>query len=221
MNTNISKVWSGFHSTRYVPLLAGTTFGEMSQYFELNGLLSAGMNVLEIGVGLGFGVKGFHALGCNVYALDICEQAFVGIENYLVARYIHERIDELPAGFVDLATSLLVTQHMSETDIMHQFPAVIRSLKPHGIFRVQFAGSDIDEENNVTETIIGEPRDNIANLSGTEPTRVSILGGRMVRTPSYAETLINKCGGKVTRLSGMRHWAHYQGYWYWLEVVPT
>jgi len=220
VSTNIIEIWRGIHLERHVPLLAGTPFEEVVRYFELNGLLFAGMNVLEIGVGLGFGVRGFRALGCNVYALDICEQAFIGIEDYLIAKYVHERINELPIGFVDLAISLLVTQHMSETDILHQFPAVIKSLNPQGRFRVQFAGSDIAEENNNPDTIVGTSEDNIGNLSGTGQTKVSMLGGRMVRTPEYAEALINKCGGKVVRLSGMQHWPHYKGYWYWLEVVP-
>lgn len=205
-NTN---TWRGYHETGYVPALTGTSFKHMVQYYELENILFKGMNVLEIGVGLGLCVQGFHSRGCNVFALDICEEAFHKIKNYIVDSYLHKNVEQLPEDFVDLAVSHLVSQHMSESDILKQFPAVIRSLRPSGTFRVQFAGSTIQEENNIKETIVGLPADN----------KVSMLGGRMVRTSEYAIELVNKCGGTVTRTSSLKHFPKYQSYWYWLEVI--
>lgn len=204
-----TDTWHGYHEASYVPALTGTSFEHIVRYYELDSILFKGMSVLEIGVGLGFCAKGFYKWGCKVFALDICEEAFRRITNYIIAGYLHEKIEELPEAFVDLAVSHLVTQHMSESDILRQFPAVIRSLKHGGIFRVQFAGSDIAEENNIKETIVGMPADN----------KVSMLGGRMVRTPEYTEALVNRCGGKVTRISGTRRFPKYKSYWYWMEIV--
>lgn len=204
-----TDTWKGYHKSGHAPALTGTSFEHMARYYELDGILFKGMNVLEVGVGLGLCAKGFYERGCKVFALDICEEAFHRIRDYIVGSYLHEKVEELPEAFVDLAVSHLVTQHMSESDILRQFPAVIKSLKPSGIFRVQFAGSDIAEENNIKETIVGMPADN----------KVSMLGGRMVRTPEYAEAIVNSCGGKVTRKSDTRHFPQYKSYWYWMEVV--
>jgi len=201
--------WQGHHESGHVPALTGTSFEHVVRYYDLDGILFKGMSVLEIGVGLGLCTKGFYERGCKVFALDICEEAFHRIGDYIVGGYLHASIEQLPEAFVDLAISHLVTQHMSESDILRQFPAVIKSLKPSGVFRVQFAGSDIAEENNVKETIVGKPADN----------KVSMLGGRMVRTPEYAEALVNRCGGKVIRTSGTRCFPKYKSYWYWMEVI--
>jgi len=204
-----TETWRGYHEAEYLPGLTGTSFKHMVQYYELEAILFKGMNVLEIGVGLGRCAQGFYEYGCNMFALDICEEAFHKIRNYIVASYLHKNVEKLPEGFVDLAVSHLVTQHMSESDILNQFPAVIRSLKSSGSFRVQFAGSTIAEENNIKETIVGMPADN----------KVSMLGGRMVRTSNYAVELVKKCGGKVIHTSSLRHFPKYKSYWYWLEVI--
>ena len=205
-NTN---TWRGYHEIGYTPALTGTAFAHMLKYYELEHILFKDMNVLEIGVGLGLCVQGFHERGCNVFALDICQQAFHKIKEHIVGSYLHDNVEGLPHSFFDLIVSHLVTQHMSESDILKQFPAVIRSLKSSGSLRVQFAGSTIQEENNIKETIVGMPEDN----------KVSMLGGRMVRTSDYAIKLINKCGGTVTRISKLKHFPKYQSYWYWLEVI--
>lgn len=204
-----TETWRGYHETGYVPALTGTAFVHMLKYYELENILFKDMNVLEIGVGLGLCIQGFHSRGCNVFALDICEEAFHKIRDYIAGSYLHTNVENLPEGFVDLAVSHLVTQHMSESDILKQFPAVIKSLKSSGSFRVQFAGSTIPEENNIKKTIVGMPADN----------KVSMLGGRMARTSDYATELVKKCGGTVTRTSTLKHFPKYQSYWYWLEVI--
>lgn len=209
MTDFITETWRGFHKSGYVPALTGTGFDHMVKYYELEGVLHKGTAVLEIGVGLGLCVKGFHERGCRVSALDICDEAFKGIRGFIDGAYLDEHVEDLPESAFDLAISHLVTQHMSETGLLGQFPAVIRSIKPTGRFFVQFAGSDIPEENNIAETIVGTPADN----------RVSMLGGRMVRTHDYAERLVNRCGGKVNRVAGMRRFPQYKSYWYWMEVT--
>lgn len=208
---DIKKCWAAYHNTQDQGALTGTGFDYILEYYELRDFLKTGMNVLEIGVGFGLGAKGFRDDGCAVSVMDICEEAFPPVRDIACATYLHENAHELPTGHFDLAISHLVTQHMAEEDILWQFPHVIRSLAPGGRFLVQFAGSDTKRENNVKETIVGHANDGLAG-------KVSMLGGRMVRTEDYATDLIGECGGRVARVGGIIHYPKYKSYWYWLDV---
>ena len=207
----IKNTWANFHRNGDVGPLTGTSFEHTVKPYGLDLLSLKGLNVLEIGVGFGLSIKGFWDKGCNVYALDICEEAFSCVSSHIKGGFLHEEAEKLPEGFFDLAICHLVTQHMSETDILKQFPYVIRSLKPNGFLCVQFAYSDIPEENNQKQTVVGTPGDN----------QVSMLGGRMVRTPEYAAELIERCGGKVVYVSGMTKFPQFKSGWYYMKIVKA
>lgn len=209
VNEHNKRTWGRFHEEGNRGALTGTSFKHTVSFFGLKGYLFRGMNVLEIGVGLGFCVKGFYEMGCNVYASDICKEAFRRIEKYIKGSFLYGEVEKLPDDFFDLAVSHLVTQHMSEAGLLKQFPEVIRSLKPNGVFCVQFAYSDILGENNIKETIVGTPGDN----------KVSMLGGRMVRTPDYARQLIDRCDGKVVYTSDMTRFPKFKSGWYYMRIV--
>jgi len=211
VNEHNKRAWVRFHKEGNRDALTGTSFKHMVSFYGLKGMLFKGMDVLEIGIGLGLCAKGFYEMGCNVYASDICKEAFNRIEKYIKGSFLCGEMEKLPSDFFDLAISHLVTQHMSEVGILRQFPEVIRSLKTDGVFCVQFAFSDIPNENNKKETIVGTPGDN----------KVSMLGGRMVRTPDYARQLIDRCGGKVIYTSDMTRFPKYKSGWYYMRVVKS
>jgi dTDP-4-amino-4,6-dideoxygalactose transaminase len=79
--------------------------------------------------------------GCVVHALDICEAALNRVRNIVVKTWLPEQLADLPANTFDLAISNLVTQHMNDEDLVEQLCAVTRSLKPDGIFAMQFGYS--------------------------------------------------------------------------------
>jgi len=206
-NRNVAH-WARWHKQRAHGPLGGATFKSMKNYYGIGENLHKDMCVLEIGVGFGYCVRGFNEAGCRVWAMDICKEAFYSVADVIEGSYLHEKADTLPDNFFDLIVCHVVTQHMSESDILFQFPHVIRSLKDDGVFMVQFADSDIAEENNISETIFGEPADN----------KVTMLGGRMVRTPDYAKQLIEQCGGEVIHTSGRKTFPQYKSGWYFLKV---
>lgn len=209
--SGIKKHWERFHTERDGGALTGSTFKDINDFFNLSSYIKKDAVVLNIGVGLGYATKYYSEAGCRVYALDISETALESVDQWTEEGFLHKNCDSLPTSMFDVAISHLVTQHMSEEDILFQFPNVIRSLKDTGILFVQFAGSDIMRENNISDTIVG-------NLDDGENGVVSMLGGRMVRTPDYAASLINRCGGKVIYTSQLRRFPVYKSYWYYLKV---
>jgi len=206
-NKNIAH-WAKWHKQGAPGPLGGVSFASMKRYYGIEETVLPGKRVLEIGIGFGYCVRGFYNAGCRVWAMDICKEAFNCVDDIIEESYLHENADKLPENFFDLIMCHVVTQHMSESDILYQFPHVIRSIKSDGVFMVQFADSDIAEENNISETVLGEPADN----------KVTMLGGRMVRTPDYAKQLIEQCGGEVIYTSGRKTFPQYKSGWYFLKV---
>ena len=206
MSKTAKDHWAHFHNTKRAGALSGTAFKRVVELFSLD--VRPGMDVLNIGVGLGHCTRGFVAAGCNMYVMDICEEAVNKVANVTSGSFLHEKSSELPDSKFDLIYSFLVTQHMSEDDILLQFPNVIRSLKPGGKFYVQFAGSDRPGENNNPNHIVGKLGDK----------GVSILGGRMVRSQDYAIALVERCGGKVVKAESLKKFPQRESYWYYLVV---
>jgi len=167
--------------------------------------------MLEIGVGLGRATKEIHDLGVVVDTLDICNEALDRVVDFTRARYLHRDIENLSVDEYDLAVSLLVTQHMSDRDILWQFPRVFRSLNQKGRFVVQWAGSRIDGENDNHGTVLGE----YGPVDGITP--VGMISGRMVRSESHATSLIERSGGKVLEIRGRREFPEFKSCWFVTE----
>jgi ubiquinone/menaquinone biosynthesis C-methylase UbiE len=201
---DIKSYWSNFHKEQNADALTGTSYAEIVRYHELTDKIYPGVTVLNIGVGKGYCTKGFYDNGCRVSVLDICEEALQTVRPYIERGYLQDNIDQLPANYFDIVISNLVAQHMADIDLRKQLTYVIRSLKDTGFFSIQLAGSLILEENNNPNYIVGD------GISG----EVSMLGGRMVRTPEYFAEMVKQCGGICTYTSEKIVCVEYQSYWY-------
>jgi SAM-dependent methyltransferase len=171
--------------------------------------------VLEVGVGLGYAVREAVKRGCDVSALDICQRALDTVADVAAMKFLHREADRIPPSYFDLITHHLVTQHMSDTDLRWQLPHVIRSLRPTGRLHIQWAGSDVPGEDDLTESIIGvEGEPDVQNTP-------SMMGGRMVRSEAHARELIEEAGGTVVEITDRRKWQQYASSWFCMKVVRT
>lgn len=208
--------WSEYHRQRKATALTGST---LRSYFTYHGLTDAdfpsGAKVLEVGVGLGHVIRELTERGCDVRAMDICETALASVRSFTKGDYLHRLADSLPTGFFDIITHHLVTQHMSDTDLRWQLPHVIRSLKPTGRLHIQWAGSDVPGENDITESIVGEEG------HPEKQNTPSMMGGRMVRTEQHAQDMIEEAGGRVIAVTDRRSWPNFSSSWFSMKVVRS
>ena len=204
--------WQEMHERNDGPALTGSRLANIERYLGLSRRdFPAGSEVLEIGVGLGHCTRELAAAGVRVSVLDTCPAALARVRDVAYRLYRHRWANSLLSDTFDLVFCHLVTQHMSENDILWQHPNVFRSLKPGGRFVCQWAGSRIPGENNLTETILGQygPVDGI----GT----VGTISGRMCRDENYVRDLVSRCGGEVTDVRGRFEWERFASYWFTTE----
>lgn len=194
---NIDEHWETFHKQNRAGALTGTSLERLNKHFKFSHLLKNDINLLNIGVGLGFCTKAYSDIGCNVYALDICQNALDRVLPYTKGCFLHKNADSLPSDFFDVAVSYLVTQHMSDEDILWQLPHVIRSLKDTGRLYIQFSCNKEPRFNNIKDKVVGD-------LNTRRPV-VSMLNGTMCRTREYAEDLVNDSGGEVVDFGELTH----------------
>jgi SAM-dependent methyltransferase len=209
----MEKNWQRYHEEQKETALTGSHLANYSKYLGIpEHKFRKGLRVLEIGVGRGHATHEMARRGCVVSALDICERALQTVLDCTERGYLHRLAGALPSDSFDLAISHLVTQHMSEADIIWQFPHVFRSLTEHGRFVIQWAGSHVPGENNLPESIVGE--EGTPHVQNTP----SMMGGRMVRDPDYAALLVKACGGVMLDTRCRNEWPEYQSYWYVTEA---
>jgi len=161
----------------------------------------ADRNVLNIGVGKGHCTRNLAKRGCKVSVLDISPVAVANVQEVITAGYLASDLDQIPPNHFDLAISFLVAQHMAHAGLEAQFAAVVRSLKPRGLFAMQY----------------GAPMDSGVETTSDEP--LFCKEGGVKRSPEYMEAMVRKVGGKV-----LRSWLHseYPQYgiaWWILHVA--
>ncbi len=98
------------------------------------------MSVLVIGVGMGHETTELSKRNLAALdVLDISESAISKVKGITRSQYLASDVSTLPSNEYDIVSSHLVNQHMSDQDFDIQCRHVIRSLKPEGIFAMQFA----------------------------------------------------------------------------------
>jgi SAM-dependent methyltransferase len=206
--------WQKYHQEQKVTALTGS---HVKDYCMFHGLdksdFAPGVNVLEVGVGLGHASKEMTELRCKLFAMDICERALETVKPVTIGTFLHSEADHLPSNYFDLIIHHLVTQHMSDTDLKWQLPNLIRSLTSTGELHIQWAGSDVSGENDIEESIVG--------VEG-EPDKQntpSMMGGRMVRSVEHATELIEQAGGKVICITDTRKWPEFSSSWFSMKVM--
>ncbi len=119
--------------------LTGSSGSKLWARLSVDDHLVPGRVVLNIGVGLGRCTRELAKRGCVIHALDVSPVALDKVRKITERAWLASELDELPASTFDVAISNLVTQHISNADLEKQLLAVCRSLKPNGIFAMQFA----------------------------------------------------------------------------------
>lgn len=166
--------WDDAHQQNDLYWLSGTPGEEVWQRLAVRNYLTAGFDVLNIGVGLGQCTRGLVGLGCVVSVLDISDIAISRVHDVTADGWLDPNC--LPTGRFDLALSHLVAQHMADLALEEQIEHVLRSLKSGGILAVQFADHPV-----------------VPRRQGHK----QITGGSVYRTWPEFEALVSDAGGEI------------------------
>lgn len=104
----------------------------------LNVSVNEVMNVLEIGVGLGYCTRYLSHKGANLHCVDIAQTALNRVKD-IAKGYLADNIGQLPSDHFDLALSMCVTQHINDEMLEKQLTEVIRALRTDGVYAMQFS----------------------------------------------------------------------------------
>ena len=174
MIENRKQFWDSQHSSDNIPTLSGCEYDETIDFMKIRELIKPDINVLEIGVGMGYVTKGFFDAGCNVSALDISD---VALERVKPNIYTTTELEKMPSDHFDLILCRNVVQHVATEYLKMELEHILRSLKKDGVLAIQFVSSTQVEDNGSNV---------IYNTNEL---------GEYCRTPEYFEKLINKFGG--------------------------
>jgi len=175
---NIKRFWENCHKNKKIGSLSGVEYKTTVDVFKLNPLIEPGIRVLEVGVGLGYVVRGFHDAGAVVSCVDISEGALERVAPYCEDVFTIEDLGKLPSDYFDIIVCGNVVQHIATELLIIELEHIVRSLKKGGVFAVEFVS------NNKTED------------TGINPSDDVIKRGGCCRTPEYLEKLINNAGGQ-------------------------
>lgn len=209
MNT-IKDFWEDAHKNNEELWLTGSYLQQIWEPMLILPYIKPGLKVLNIGVGLGRDTHELHTKDVIVDVLDISEIALERVKSITRNRYLSSNLPEIPTNEYDIAVSHLVTQHMNDEDLIEQINHVIRSLKPNGIFAMQFAFIDNNQEdqkelNRVYKNVLYIPTDK---------------KGHMFRTlPKMKDIVESQCHGKISWVSNVRTYTTTPIKWYYIHIT--
>jgi 2-polyprenyl-3-methyl-5-hydroxy-6-metoxy-1,4-benzoquinol methylase len=205
----IKDFWEEAHQKNEELWLTGSYLNQVWDPLNITSKLAPGLEVLNIGVGLGRDTAELKDKGVIVDALDISQTALDRVKTITRNQYLASHIRSLPSQAYDVAVSHLVTQHMNESDLIQQVAHVLRSLKPDGIFAMQFAF--IDE---TTEAYIQLERA-YNNIMSQPPEQ----RGHMFRTLNKMKVIVEDvCGGKISWVSAVKEYSFTPIKWYYINI---
>jgi 2-polyprenyl-3-methyl-5-hydroxy-6-metoxy-1,4-benzoquinol methylase len=176
----LNQWWNRAHETDHAYWLTGSPGPEVWARLGVEELLVPGAQALNIGVGLGRCTRDLAERGCAVSVLDISPAAVERVSD-VAAGYLADNLSSLPSGRFDVALSHLVAQHMSDADLSDQIHHVLRSLKPGGIFAMQYANHKF-------------------GVADDQPQSLDMLkGGSICRQEDQMAALVARAGGCVVR----------------------
>ena len=177
-NKEIKNFWENKHETDNIPSLSGCEYEETIDMLKINEFIKNDINVLEVGVGMGYVTKGLYDRNMNVSVVDISEIALKRVENYSDNLYNSNELIKLPSNYFDLIICMNVVQHIPTKELKEELKEFMRSLKVGGIFAVEFVSSNKFDDN------------------GTDP-KISIMrAGALCRTPNFLENIFLEHNGE-------------------------
>jgi len=189
--------WNRAHEVNHRWWLSGTPGEEVWDRLEVKNFLSPGAQVLEVGVGLGLSVQALVERGCQVSVLDISPVALKRVSS-VAQGYLSSELQRLPINTFDVAMSHLVSQHMTDHDLEMQITAVVASLKPTGVFAIQFS-SHLDG--------LDHPHDESSS---------STKGGGVLRSPDEMKKLSQ--AAQAVKLIEREKYPQFGSRWYVLHL---
>jgi len=206
--SEIKEFWEVAHKENKELWLTGSHLTSVWTPMKLMAKLASGIKVLNVGVGLGKDTNELVNKGAIVDVLDISQTALDRVKATTRNQYISSNLDELPESEYDIAVSHLVSQHMNDDDLLDQIKYVLRSLKPEGIFAMQFAFIDetpvsVNHLNEVYKSVDDIPKDK---------------KGHMFRSLLKMEDMVKKCGGEIIWVSDPRRYPNNPIKWYYIHM---
>ena len=174
---NRKNFWNTQHANNIVPTLSGCEYDETIDFMKIRELIKPNINVLEIGVGMGYVTKGFYDNGCEVSALDISDVALERVKPICNEVFSTNDLEKLPTNYFNLILCRNVVQHVATDFLINELTHIIRSLNQDGVLAIQFVSSNQVEDNGIN-----------VNYDTNEL-------GEYCRTPQYFEKIINNLGG--------------------------
>jgi len=200
---DVKNFWEDAHINNTKLWLTGSGVEEVWGYMNIIDRIEPNLMVLNIGVGLGVETTELTKKGVIIDVLDISEAAINRVKNITRKGYLASSIEELPINEYDIAVSHLVTQHINDATLADQIKYVVRSLKPDGIFAMQFAFlQDFDYEGKY---------DQIQNED-------SQRGGGVVRSLDNIKKIVTSNGGQITWVSEIRNYDHTPTKWMYVHI---
>jgi SAM-dependent methyltransferase len=206
--TDIKDFWDDAHREDKELWLTGSNLYYVWTPMNIMNKLTPDVKVLNIGVGFGKDTREIAKVSTTVDVLDISQIALDRVKTVTRNQYLSSNIETLPESEYDLAVSHLVTQHMDDYDLLKQLKYVIRSLKPDGIFSMQFAFIDETPEsiiqlNNVYKNVLDIPKNK---------------KGHMFRSLLTMEDMVMESGGNITWISEPRKFPNIPIKWYYIHI---
>lgn len=199
MNENIKNFWENAHNMRTELWLSGYSLEKVWNGLNIINKLVPNIKVLNIGVGLGNEtIELSQHKDTIIDVLDISEKAIDSVKNITRAQYLSSNIFNLPINEYDIVVSHLVTQHMNDEDLNEQIKYVLRSLKPDGIFAMQFAFVD-----GVNMAPQGEDKQ---------------TAGSVIRSLSEIEKIVKNNNGYLSWISDVITFKHTASKWQYVHI---
>ena len=202
-NQSIEAFWNNCHlklCNNYQVWLTGSKGPEVWNILNIIDKIKPKINVLNIGVGLGYCTKELVRRKCNVHVLDISKHALDKVRD-IAKTYLPTELQDMPQNYFDLIISNLVAQHMSHNELSTHIKYLLKTMKPTGVFAMQFAFSTIPENNNI------------------EPSLPDMKSGGVCRTLSFVSGIVEKGGGYILYTNRIGLFPEYQSGWYAIHIA--
>jgi len=159
LNETTLSFWNECHISKNGMGLTGSEYNKTINFLKLNDYLRTGLKVLEIGIGMGYTIKGFSEMGCFPSAVDVSKIALEKIEKYCEKTYTPDNMIEMPENYFDIIIVFNTVQHIYTDLLIFELKNCLRSLKPDGIMAIQFVStprvkddSGLDKNTNTGES---------------------------------------------------------------------
>jgi SAM-dependent methyltransferase len=178
----LKSFWEQMHQERNGRFLTGSDPATTYQQHGVLDLVASGtpITVLEVGVGLGVGVRSLAALGHTVIACDISATALGSVADVAAMMKLPWQLKDLEPSSIDLAMAHLVAQHVPDDDWLGLMRGVVRLLKTDAFFSFQYTERVLPEQSLPPEFAVDEA-----------------LGIAHFRSPARVADMVTEAGGAV------------------------